>query len=423
MRRLPLINLCLLSKAHGVRDIMGFLQDALDPPPQSAAMQAIHELQESGALDEDENLTPIGHHLCYLPLDIPVAKLLIMGTLLNCLDPVLTLAASLSLTRGILTKTYSQGEQLGIDSVHGQYRRYSDILPYVHDYRQASDLLVTLAAYEDWRRKAAQPRTGRSEILAFCKARCLSLESLEQLEDFREQYLRHLCDLGLVQIDRSAAPRGMPLARIIRPFHDVRHGFRAGFTRVPAHANVNGDNVNILYAAIVGALDHILMPSLKTPSAYVIGQTTVSKRVQGIGKAIQIVDRERVATRPIQLHGDSVVGTVDSEAALSRKNALVAASLTGTSSKTFANDVTKVNLATVMLFARAVEYWPKARQMTINRWIECKCFARTTSVLMLMRRVMHQIMEYKVNYPAQPLPDNLDKWQQVIISVLRIEGV
>ncbi|KAJ1883170.1 hypothetical protein H4R99_000866 [Coemansia sp. RSA 1722] len=424
MRRLPLINLCLLSKAHGVRDIMGFLQDALDPPPQSAVMQAIHELQESGALDEEENLTPIGHHLCYLPLDIPVAKLLIMGTLLNCLDPVLTLAASMSLTNSILAKSYSQSEHLGADSAQSRYRKYQGILPYVHDSKHASDLLVTLAAYEDWRKKAMQPGMTGSELQAFCKARGLGLESLEQLEDFREQYLRLLVELGLVKIDRSLAPRGASLAHMLRPPRDAaRHGVRASFVKVPAQANINGDSVNVLYAAIVSALDHIVMTSLKTESTYVIGQTTVAKRVQGIGSAIQIVDRERVATRPIRLHANSAILYSADEAKLTKKNALVAASLSGTSSKTFANDLTKINLCTVMLFARTLEYWPKARQVTINRWIECKCFARTASVLMLMRRVMHQILEYKVNYPAKPLPDDLDKWQRVIISVLRNEGV
>ncbi|KAJ2883848.1 hypothetical protein FB639_002081, partial [Coemansia asiatica] len=413
MRRLPLINLCLLSKAHGVRDIMRFLQDALDPPPQSATMQAIHELQQSGALDEDENLTPIGHHLCYLPLDLPVAKLLVMGALLNCLDPVLTLAASMSLTNGIITRTtYGQNGQFGVDSIHSQYRRYHDILPYVHDKEQASDLLVTLAAYEDWRQRAMQVRTSRSDIFAFCKTRCLSLESLEQLEDFREQYLRLLCELGLVRIDRSMMSRATPLAHIIRPKLHSRHGFRAGFVKVPVQANVNGENLNIIYAAIVAALDHIVMPSVNTPSSFVIGQTTVAKRVQGIGRAIQIVDRERVATRLIQLHSHSVIGSINSEARLNKENALIAASLSGTSSKTFAHDVTKVNLATVLLFARTLEYWPKARQITINRWIVCKCFARTTSVLMLMRRGMHQILEYKVNYPTKPLPENLARWQQ-----------
>ncbi|KAJ2332874.1 hypothetical protein GGI00_002595, partial [Coemansia sp. RSA 2681] len=153
MHRLPLASLCLQTKAHGVSDSLRFLMLALDPPPQSAVAQALAELQEAGALDEREQLTPIGRHLCNLPVDLHVGKLLIAGVLLGCLDPILTLAAALSTNSSIL-------QQQSDGDMHLRYRRNPELfLPHVPKGAAAavsSDFLVTLAAYEDWRQHATK---------------------------------------------------------------------------------------------------------------------------------------------------------------------------------------------------------------------------------------------------------------------------
>jgi ATP-dependent RNA helicase DHX57 len=46
-------------------------------------------------LDENEALTPLGEHLAALPLDPRVAKALVYGALLGCLDPMLTVTAAM----------------------------------------------------------------------------------------------------------------------------------------------------------------------------------------------------------------------------------------------------------------------------------------------------------------------------------------
>jgi HrpA-like RNA helicase len=53
-------------------------------------------LETLNALDESENLTPLGFHLAQLPMDPQTGKMILMGALFGCLDPVLTVAASLS---------------------------------------------------------------------------------------------------------------------------------------------------------------------------------------------------------------------------------------------------------------------------------------------------------------------------------------
>lgn len=48
------------------------------------------------ALDENENLTPLGYHLAHLAMEPQIGKMLIMGTIMSCLNPMLDIAAAMS---------------------------------------------------------------------------------------------------------------------------------------------------------------------------------------------------------------------------------------------------------------------------------------------------------------------------------------
>ena len=48
------------------------------------------------ALDGEEQLTPLGFHLAQLPMDPQTGKMILFGAIFGCLDPVLSVAASLS---------------------------------------------------------------------------------------------------------------------------------------------------------------------------------------------------------------------------------------------------------------------------------------------------------------------------------------
>ncbi|KAJ2822327.1 hypothetical protein GGI24_003974, partial [Coemansia furcata] len=394
MHRLPLAPICLQAKAHGVADVMRFLMTALDPPPQSAVAHAVAELQEAGALDDEETLTPIGRHLCTLPVDLHVGKLLIAGALLGCLDPVLTLAAAMSANSSIFSDAYA-------------YRKPELFLPHVTpSSAQTSDFLATLAAYEHWRQHATRATMTRSELRAFCVGASLNRDALDALEDTREQLLRVLGDQGLVHIK---VPANASLTRIIRPRCAA---LRQGLVVVPPAANANGASLGVLYAALAMAFDHVIMPT--PPMGYSIGQTLVSRRVEGIGHAIMIVDRERVATRALDLDRRSVLGGCAG-------GALVAARLSSAGAATYAHDLTRVSLAHLVLFSRSLSYWPKARLLSVNRWIDARCYARSATLLMAMRRRLEEIVEFRVAQPQAQLPEVLEKWLAAIIDLLKSE--
>ena len=48
------------------------------------------------ALDKDERLLPLGKHLARMPLDPHTGKMILYAAMFKCLDPILTIAASLN---------------------------------------------------------------------------------------------------------------------------------------------------------------------------------------------------------------------------------------------------------------------------------------------------------------------------------------
>lgn len=93
--RTPLEHLVLSIKSLRLGYVKPFLEKAMNPPDIQSIGNAISLLEDIGALDANENLTPLGEHLAQLPVDPSVGKMIIIGAILGCLDPVLIIASSL----------------------------------------------------------------------------------------------------------------------------------------------------------------------------------------------------------------------------------------------------------------------------------------------------------------------------------------
>lgn len=93
IKRVPIEQLCLAIKDMGLESVASFLAGMIDPPKAENISAALHMLQSINATDKEEHITPLGHHLASIPVDLRIGKFLIFGSLLRCLDPVLTIAA------------------------------------------------------------------------------------------------------------------------------------------------------------------------------------------------------------------------------------------------------------------------------------------------------------------------------------------
>lgn len=68
----------------------------IESPSRESINAATKRLQDVGAFDSELILTPLGHHLAALPVDVRIGKLILFGAIFCCLDSALTIAACLS---------------------------------------------------------------------------------------------------------------------------------------------------------------------------------------------------------------------------------------------------------------------------------------------------------------------------------------
>lgn len=69
-----------------------FLSRALDPPQPQSVSNAVNLLRKIGACHPGSHLlTPLGHHLASLPVNVKIGKMLIYGAIFGCLEPIVRL--------------------------------------------------------------------------------------------------------------------------------------------------------------------------------------------------------------------------------------------------------------------------------------------------------------------------------------------
>ncbi|PSS15858.1 DExH-box ATP-dependent RNA helicase [Actinidia chinensis var. chinensis] len=183
--RTPLQELCLHIKSLQLGAIGSFLSKALQPPDPLSVQNAIELLKTIGALDDREELSPLGRHLCTLPLDPNIGKMLLMGSIFQCLDPALTIASALA-HRDPFVLPVNRKEEA--DEAKRSFAGDS-----------CSDHIALLKAFEGW--KDAK-RYGKER--AFCWENFLSPVTLQMMEDMRNQFLGLLSDSGFVDKSRGA---------------------------------------------------------------------------------------------------------------------------------------------------------------------------------------------------------------------------
>ncbi|XP_050384008.1 DExH-box ATP-dependent RNA helicase DExH1 isoform X2 [Argentina anserina] len=184
--RTPLQELCLHIKSLQLGAVESFLAKALQPPDSLAVHNAIELLKTIGALDDMEELTPLGRHLCTLPLDPNIGKMLLMGSIFQCLNPALTIAAALAHRDPFI---------LPIDR-----KEEADAAKRSFAGDSFSDHIAVVKAFEGWK-DAKRNGSGKS----FCWDNFLSPVTLQMMEDMRLQFVDLLSTIGFIDKSKGAS--------------------------------------------------------------------------------------------------------------------------------------------------------------------------------------------------------------------------
>ncbi|KAJ9621328.1 hypothetical protein H2203_007380 [Taxawa tesnikishii (nom. ined.)] len=93
--RSDLQETCLAIKAQSFNEpVQDFLAQAIEPPPNVAVQSALQSLKALEALTLEEELTPLGRLLSKLPILPALGKMIVLGVIFRCLDPLLLLGAA-----------------------------------------------------------------------------------------------------------------------------------------------------------------------------------------------------------------------------------------------------------------------------------------------------------------------------------------
>ncbi|KVH97857.1 DNA/RNA helicase, DEAD/DEAH box type, N-terminal [Cynara cardunculus var. scolymus] len=164
IQRTNLGNVVLLLKSLKVENLLDF--DFMDPPPQDNILNSMYQLWVLGALNNVGALTDLGWKMVEFPLDPPLAKMLLMGEQLECLNEVLTIVSMLSVP-SVFFRPKDRAEES--DAAREKF------------FVPESDHLTLLNVYQQW--KANQYRGD------WCNDHFLQVKGLKKAREVRSQLL------------------------------------------------------------------------------------------------------------------------------------------------------------------------------------------------------------------------------------------
>ncbi|XP_055878835.1 probable ATP-dependent RNA helicase DHX34 isoform X1 [Biomphalaria glabrata] len=184
LQRVPLDSLILQMISMGLPDARKF--PFIEPPNMSSVENSIIFLKEQAALASDESLTPIGQMLSMLPVDVVIGKMLIMGSIFNMIDPILSITAAMSVQSPFTNRAYTDHDALvarkPLESEHG-------------------DPFTLLNAFDEWIQVKAQGQGTRK----WCKRRGLEEQRFYEMTKLKRQFKDLLKDHHLLDREEATA--------------------------------------------------------------------------------------------------------------------------------------------------------------------------------------------------------------------------
>ena len=163
--RIRLEELVLTIKVVSIKQIKWFISTFMDVPEEDVVDKSITMLQRLGALDEKEDLTPLGLHLARLAVHPQIGKMLLLSSVFSCFDPISSIAAGLSFKSPFYTV-------MGKEEMCNKAKR---------QFSNDSDQLAVSNAVKAW-------KDGGNSQRGFCYENFLSPSTLMMLDRMKTQF-------------------------------------------------------------------------------------------------------------------------------------------------------------------------------------------------------------------------------------------
>jgi hypothetical protein len=383
-----------------------FLSEALSPPNERSISNAILYLESLNALSIDNydpsdpqtgpygpaniqlhtEITPLGYHLATLPISPRLGKLLLYSVLLQCVEPMLTIASIIT-TKSPFVTSFHEGGAAAADDAKSQF------------FSHQSDVLTILAAYNIWcemygqhsphRQVFATSQEAKYHEETWCRNNSLSANSLRLIEQMRGQFLNLLQTIGFISSEET-------LQSIRSPDGDY---------------NRYGSDVAIIKCALCCSLS----PNILSLPPHVMEPLPANAISSGIGKLSQISLGKFLMEYPLQCKRKEVTLHAHPGSLLSKRRELDSSLLLYVegmkTSKMYCHDLTTIPVVSLALFSGRFTCSERYETITIDGWLRYQSNKQTIRCLYKITELLDTTFLEKVLDPLSSIPL---KWKEVL---------
>lgn len=325
---------------------------------------AVSLLRKIGACQQDSYaLTPLGHHLAALPVNVKIGKMLIFGAIFGCLEPIATIAAAMSEKSPFVTPMNRKEEANLAKSALAV---------------ASSDHMTIYNAYLGWKRSRSE---GRRAEMTFCRRHFLNCTALMTIEDVKQELIRMVEQAGFVSSKPSRTPRSRPGAE------------------PKALASLSPQNVSVLKAVLTAGLYDSVGRILCSPSL------DVQERVVCVAETAQ---------GKAHVHPSSVNRFLQTHGWLLFQEKVKY-------TKVFLRDTTLISPLSMLLFGGDIDVQHKERLISLDGWICFQAPVRIGVIFKHLRKLIDSLLERKLANPKMNLED--EKTIQMITELIKSENM
>ncbi|GMP39366.1 hypothetical protein CsSME_00010233 [Camellia sinensis var. sinensis] len=371
MLRMPLVELCLQIKLLSLGNIKAFLLEALEPPREETINSAISLLYEVGAIEKDEELTPLGYHLAKLPVDVLIGKMMIYGAIFGCLSPILSISAFLSYKSPFV---FPKDERQNVERV--KLALLTDKLYGANESDEGngqSDHLLMMVAYKKWERILRE--NGVKAAHRFCSSYFLSSSVLYMIRDMRIQFGTLLADIGLINLPKDY--QGKKNEKLDSWLSDMSQLF-----------NMHSNHSSIVKAIICAGL-----------------YPNVAATEDGIVKTVGVLNQSAAPAtkgRPAWYDGKREVhihpSSINSNLKAFQYPFIVFLEKVETN-KVFLRDTTVISPYSILLFGGSMNVQHQSGLVTIDGWIKLVAPAQIAVLFKELRLTLHSVLKELIRKP------------------------
>ena len=217
--RSDLQETCLAIRAQAFKSpIRAFLAQAIEPPAPVAVDASVLNLQALGALTEAEGITALGRVLASLPVHPSLGKMIVLGVVFRCLDPMILLGAA------------AEERPLFVNPIEDRQSAQAAKMSFVQG--TGSDHIALLNAIRETR--YIRNQDGDAAMYSFARSNFIHVGAFRAIDNTARQIEEVLVEAGLIPSTPPAQ----------------RRNFQYGDPRL----NQNSDSVPIIKALMVSGM-------------------------------------------------------------------------------------------------------------------------------------------------------------------------